>query len=38
VRHINFAHMTQSIRSMLAPIRWLANTDFRPAWLPGGKP
>ena len=38
VRHINFAHMTRSIRSMLAPIRWLANSDFRPAWLPGGKP
>jgi len=38
VRHINFAHMTQAIRSMAEPIRWLANSDFRPDWLPGMKP
>ena len=38
VRHINFAHMTQSIRSMLGPILWLANSSFRPQWLEGMKP
>ena len=38
VRHINFAHMTTAIRSMLEPIRWLANSSFRPEWLPGMKP
>lgn len=38
VRHVNVPHMTQAIRSMLAPIRWLANADFRPEWLPGMKP
>ena len=38
LRHINIAHMSQSIRSMLAPIRWLADSDFTPAWLPGMKP
>jgi Zn-dependent M28 family amino/carboxypeptidase len=38
VRHIDFAHMTDAIQSMLEPIRWLANDDFVPAWLPGKKP
>jgi hypothetical protein len=38
VRHVNFAHMTAAIRSMLEPIRWLANSDFKPEWLPGMKP
>jgi len=35
---IDFAHMTDAIRSMLEPIRWLANSDFKPEWLPGMKP
>jgi len=35
---IDFAHMTDAIRSMLDPIRWLANSDFKPDWLPGKKP
>jgi Zn-dependent M28 family amino/carboxypeptidase len=35
---IDFAHMTDSIRSMLEPIRWLANSSFKPDWLPGMKP
>ena len=38
VRFIDFAHMTDSIRSMLAPIRWLADSTFKPEWLPGKKP
>jgi len=36
--HIDFAHMTEAIRSMLAPVRWLADSSFKPAWVPGGKP
>jgi Peptidase family M28 len=36
--HIDFAHMTEAISSMLQPVRWLANSAFRPAWLPGKKP
>jgi hypothetical protein len=36
--HIDFAHMTDAIRSMLAPVRWLANSTFKPEWLPGMKP
>jgi len=35
---IDFPHMTMAIRSMLDPIRWLAGSDFKPEWNPGGKP
>jgi hypothetical protein len=35
---IDFAHMTNAIRSMLEPVRWLASSDFVPAWNPGGRP
>ena len=38
IRHIDFAHMTSAIRSMLQPIVWLANSGFKPEWLPGKKP
>jgi hypothetical protein len=38
LRHIDFAHMTNAIRSMLQPIVWLANSGFKPEWLPGKKP
>ena len=38
VGKIDFAHMTESIRSMLEPVRWLANSDFKPVWAPGGCP
>jgi aminopeptidase YwaD len=36
--HLDVAHMTESIQSMLAPVRWLANGSFTPRWLPGKKP
>jgi len=35
---IDFAHMTDAIRSMLAPVLWLSNSPFKPDWLPGKKP
>ena len=35
---VDFAHMTDAIRSMVGPIRWLANDPFKPAWHPGGRP
>ena len=38
IRSIDFAHMTDSIRSMLDPILWLANSGFKPEWRPGMKP
>lgn len=38
IKTIDFAHMTDSIRSMLKPVLWLANSTFKPEWLPGKKP
>ncbi len=38
IEFIDFAHMTDAIASMIAPVRWLANSDFKPAWKPGMKP
>jgi aminopeptidase YwaD len=35
---IDFKLMTSSIGSMIEPVRWLANSTFRPAWIPGGAP
>ena len=32
---IDFAHMAEAIQSMLAPVRWLADSTFKPAWNPG---
>jgi len=26
------------IQSLVAPVQWLVNSDFRPEWLPGMKP
>ena len=36
--HIDFNYMTESIMSMVGPIRWLADSGFKPAWNPGGQP
>jgi hypothetical protein len=30
--------MTRAINSMVEPVRWLVNTDFKPAWVEGKKP
>ena len=38
IETIDFGHMTTAIRSMLAPVQWLANSTFRPEWKPGMKP
>jgi hypothetical protein len=35
---IDFVHMTDAIRSILDPIRWLANSGYKPEWLPGKRP
>jgi len=35
---VDFAHMLDAVRSMLEPVRWLANATFTPAWAPGGQP
>ena len=36
--HIDFAHMTEAIASMVGPVKWLVNTDFKPHWTKDGKP
>jgi hypothetical protein len=38
VAHIDFAHMQEAIQSMVEPVKWLANTDFKPEWVEGKKP
>jgi Zn-dependent M28 family amino/carboxypeptidase len=38
VSKIDFPFMTRSINSLVQPIRWLANSEFRPEWLPGQAP
>jgi hypothetical protein len=38
ISHIDFRHMTESIQSLLDPIRWLADSTFRPEWVAGGRP
>jgi hypothetical protein len=35
---IDFTHMTNAIASMVNPIRWLANTSWKPEWNPGRRP
>jgi len=36
--HLNVGFMTTVIQSLVEPIRWLATSDFKPAWNPGGQP
>jgi len=36
--HVDFVHMTDAIASMVEPVKWLVNTDFKPQWKEGGKP
>ncbi len=38
VAHIDFIHMEQAIRSMVGPVKWLADSDFKPEWVAGKKP
>jgi aminopeptidase YwaD len=30
--------MTWAIESLLRPVQWLVNSDFKPKWNVGGKP
>ena len=38
IARIDFAHMTEAIQSMLGPIRWLADSGFKPDWVGAGRP
>lgn len=35
---LNIPFMTNAIRSLVAPVEWLANSAFVPSWNAGGKP
>jgi Zn-dependent M28 family amino/carboxypeptidase len=36
--HLDFRHMEEAISSLIAPVKWLVNSSFKPQWKPGGKP
>ena len=38
ISRIDFVHLTEAIRSMVEPVRWLANSSFKPEWKAGMKP
>jgi Zn-dependent M28 family amino/carboxypeptidase len=38
VSKIDFDFLDRSIESMIGPVRWLADTSWRPEWNAGGKP
>ncbi len=38
IAHLDLPFMTTAIQSLVGPVRWLANSDFKPAWNPGGRP
>jgi hypothetical protein len=38
LKTIDWDHMTQAIGSMVGPVEWLVNSDFKPAWNEGKKP
>jgi hypothetical protein len=38
VSKVDFAHLLDAVRSMLEPVRWLANSTFTPAWTAEGRP
>jgi aminopeptidase YwaD len=35
---LNIPFMTSAIQSLINPLRWLASSDFKPAWNAGGRP
>ena len=38
VSKIDFAFMTRALNSLVKPVEWLANSNFRPAWRQGQEP
>lgn len=38
LENLDIDFMTRAIQSLIAPARWLANSDEKPEWKPGGKP
>ena len=38
IKTIDFKHMTKAINSMVEPVIWLVNSDFKPVWFEGMNP
>jgi Zn-dependent M28 family amino/carboxypeptidase len=38
LRTIDLAHMAAVISGLFEPVLWLATTDWKPSWAPGGRP
>lgn len=38
LEHLDIPMMTAAIQSLVEPMRWLANSDFKPTWNEGGQP
>ena len=38
LEHLDWKFLTGAIESFVAPVEWLANSDFKPQWNKGGKP
>lgn len=36
--HLDVPFMTSAIQSLVEPVRWLADSDFKPEWVAGGRP
>ena len=36
--HLDLPFMTAAIQSLVEPVRWLADSNFKPAWNSGGQP
>ena len=36
--HLDLNFMTAAIQSLIEPVRWLAGSDFKPAWTKDGRP
>ncbi len=38
IAHLDVQHMTRAIQSMVKPVIWLGNSEFKPKWNEGKKP
>jgi Zn-dependent M28 family amino/carboxypeptidase len=38
VAHLDFKHMDDAIQSLLEPLEWLVDSNFKPEWKAGGQP
>lgn len=36
--HIDFDHLAHAIESMISAVEWLASSNWKPTWNPGGRP